>query len=89
MGIGAGMLIRAGGTMAGTTALTSLLQRKLVKVRFGTILFALDCMIMLTGAAVLKDWKAINYSAIYGFVCAKMMDVVIYYKRGISSKKAG
>ena len=77
MGIGAGMLIVAKGTMAGTTALTLLLQRVFRKLSFGTILFAVDSLIVLTGAMIVKDWKAILYSLLYSFCCAKTMDLVI------------
>lgn len=77
MGVGAGMLIRAKGTMAGTTALTLLIQRKLQRLSFGTILFAVDSLIVLTGTIIVGDWRAIPYSLLYSFCCAKMMDVVI------------
>ena len=77
MGIGAGMLIIAKGTMAGTTALTLLLQKVFRRFSFGTILFAIDSLIVLTGAIIIKDWMAVLYSLLYSFCCAKTMDLVI------------
>lgn len=81
MGIGAGLLIRAGGTMAGTTALTLLLQPVLKKLSFGTILFFMDAAIVLMGTIMVGDWKAVVYSLLYSFCCAKVMDIVIDYRR--------
>lgn len=80
MGLGAGLLIKAGGTMAGTTALTLLIQRIVRKVSFGTILFFLDTVIVLIGTFLIKDWMAFVYSQIYSFLCARTMDIVIDYK---------
>ena len=77
MGIGAGMLILAKGTMAGTTALTLLLQRIFKKQSFGTILFSVDSLIVLLGTVIVGNWKAILYSLLYSLCCAKTMDIVI------------
>lgn len=81
MGLGAGLLIRAGGTMAGTTALTLLLQPVLKKLSFGTILFLMDAVIVLMGTIVVGDRKAVVYSLLYSFCCAKVMDMVIDYRK--------
>lgn len=79
MGIGAGLLILAKGTMAGTTALTLLIQRVLRTWSFGTILFCADSLIVLIGSLIVKDWKAILYSLLYSFCCAKTMDLIICF----------
>lgn len=79
MGIGAGLLILAKGTMAGTTALTLLIQPVLKSFRFGTILFFIDSMIIMFGVLIVKDMRAIVYSLLYTFSCAKMMDIIIYF----------
>jgi len=86
MGLGAGLLIRAGGTMAGTTALTLLIREKFPDIHYGTILFGMDACIMLLGAILLKDWKAVIYSTIYGLLVSKMMDVVIDFGKGRTDK---
>lgn len=78
MGLGAGLLILAKGTMAGTTALTLLVQKVLTRFRFGTILFAMDGCIVLLGAVIaVGDWRAILYSLLYSFSCAKTMDLIM------------
>ena len=74
MGVGAGLLILAKGTMAGTTALTLLLERVFKRLSFGTILFAADSLIVVIGG----NWKAILYSLLYSFCCAETMDVVLH-----------
>lgn len=78
MGLGAGMLMAAGGTMAGTTALALLVKKRAARLSYGTILFAMDCTIMLACALALRSWSAILYSALYGFVVAKVMDAVMW-----------
>ena len=88
MGIGAGLLILAKGTMAGTTALTLLLQRVLKKLSFGTILFSVDSLIVLLGSIIVGNWKAILYSLLYSFCCAKTMDIVIAVGRRYGLKTA-
>lgn len=78
MGVGAGLLILAQGTMAGTTALTLLVVRALKeRFHFGTVLFCMDSLIVLLGALIVKDWRAILYSLLYSFCCAKTMDLII------------
>ncbi len=88
MGIGAGLLILAKGTMAGTTALTLLLQRVFKKLSFGTILFSADSLIVLLGSIIVGNWKAILYSLLYSFCCAKTMDIVIAVGRRYGLKTA-
>lgn len=90
MGAGAGLLILAKGTMAGTTALTLLLQRVLKRLRFGTILFAVDSLIVLLGTVIVQNWQAVLYSLLYSFSCAKTMDLVILigHKFGLEPAKS-
>lgn len=89
MGIGAGLLLLAKGTMAGTTALTLLLQRVLRKLSFGTILFCIDSLIVLLGSAVVHNWRAILYSLLYSLCCAKTMDLVLLVGKRFSLEPAG
>lgn len=88
MGLGAGLLILAKGTMAGTTALTLLIQQRVKKLSFGTILFMIDSLIIVLGVIIVKDLKAVIYSLLYAFSCAKMMDVVIYFGRSCGLEPA-
>ncbi len=86
MGVGAGMLIASGGTMAGTTALALLAKRRISRLSYGTILFIMDCAIMLLCALILRSWSAIVYSALYGFIVAKVMDLMIWADKKITAR---
>lgn len=80
MGIGAGLLIAAKGTMAGTTALALLISHRVNKLSYGTILFLMDSCIVIMGSVFVGDWNAILCSEVYAFSCAKMIDVVVFAK---------
>lgn len=86
MGIGAGMLLLAEGTMAGTTALTLLIHPKLRRWSFGTILFVVDSLIILTGTLIVRDWRAIPWSMLYNFCCTRAIDSVMALDRLFTRK---
>lgn len=80
MGIGAGLLMRAGGTMGGTTAIGRILQKKNPKINMGYALFIMDTAIILIGTILLKSFTGLLYSIVYTFVCSKVIDIVYSYK---------
>lgn len=77
MGVGAGLMLRVGGTLAGTTALSMIVQKKLPRFKVGTILLCIDSMIVLAGAILLKNAMALVYSEIYAILCSVAIDWVI------------
>lgn len=81
MGIGAGLLMRAGGTIGGTTAIAKILQKKNPGIHMGSVLFIMDTAIIVTGVLLLKSFTGLLYSVIYTFVCSKVIDVVYMYER--------
>jgi uncharacterized membrane-anchored protein YitT (DUF2179 family) len=89
MGAGAGLLMRAGGTMGGTTAVGRILQKKNPKINMGSALFIMDTAIIIAGAVLLNSFTGFLYSIVYTFVCAKVIDFIYSYKRGSSSKELG
>ena len=76
MGAGAGLLMRAGGTMGGTTALGRLIQNRKPSVNMGIALFVMDTAIILVGSFLLKSFSGLLYSVIYTLVCSKVIDVI-------------
>ena len=80
MGIGAGLLMRAGGTMGGTTAIGRLLQKKNPGLNMGNALFIMDTMIILVGVFLLKSLTGLLYSIIYTFVCSEIIGMICSYK---------
>lgn len=86
MGIGAGLLILAKGTMAGTTALALLLSHAIRKPSYGTVLFLMDSCIVLLGCTILGDWNAILCSVLYALSCAKVIDAVLFIAKTLHRK---
>lgn len=80
MGIGAGLLMRVGGTMGGTTAISRLLQKKYPKTDMGRALFVMDTSIILMGTILLKSFSGLMYSVIYTFVCCKAISWICSFK---------
>ncbi len=76
MGIGAGILLAAKGTMAGTTALAVILQKRIKKFSYGMLLTSMDVCIVLFGSIILKDFRAVPYSVLYTISCNFMIDRV-------------
>lgn len=87
MGIGAGLLLRAGGTMGGTTAVGRILKKYYPKMNMGYALFVMDTAIILTGAVLLKSFTGLLFSIIYTMVCSKAIDIV--YSHQGSGKISG
>ncbi len=86
MGVGAGLLLAAGGTMAGTTALSKIINQKFPRLSVGNILILLDMAVILTGCAILRSVSALLYSVLYTLACSKTIDLVIFLvKRGMEN----
>ncbi len=82
MGIGAGLLLLAGGTMGGTTAIATMISKKNSVFSIGNCLTIMDSFIVLIGAFVLHSVEALIYSLVYAIVCAKTIDLTCkFYNR--------
>ena len=77
MGIGAGLLMRSGGTMAGTTALVRILREHRPKLNFGAVLCTMDTIIILIGVVMIRNLLVLVYSLLYTIVVSFVMDVII------------
>jgi uncharacterized membrane-anchored protein YitT (DUF2179 family) len=78
MGIGAGILLKAGATMGGTTAVARLIQLKYPAFKIGNALILMDGVIIICGVIFLKDYMALVYSILYTVVCMKTIDLILY-----------
>lgn len=87
MGLGAGVLMRAGGTMGGTTAIGRILQRRYTGMNMGYALFIMDTTVILAGVILLKSFAGLLYSVIYTLVCSKVIDMVYSYKGVLRIKR--
>ena len=74
MGIGAGLLMRAGGTMG------RILQKKHPAMNMGNALFIMDTTVILAGSILLKSFTGLLYSVVYTLVCSKAIDMIYSYK---------
>ena len=85
MGIGLGMIIKAGATTGGTTVVGRLVVRKYPNIPIGNVLMVGDFMIITVGSVLLKDWDLLLYSILDLYVCVVAINKVMY---GFDSKVA-
>ncbi len=78
MGIGLGMILKAGATTGGTTVVGRLVVRKHPNIQIGNVLMAGDFVIITVGSILLKDWDLMLYSLINLYICSALNNVVIY-----------
>lgn len=78
MGVGLGLILKAGGTTGGTTVVGRLVVRKFPNLPIGTILMIGDFLIISVGTLLLRDRDLFLYSTINLYVCVVVIDKVIY-----------
>lgn len=76
LGVGLGLVLRAGATTGGTDLAAQMVHRRFSFISVGTFLFAIDCMVILM-AGVVFDVQAALVALIALYVSAKVMDMVI------------
>lgn len=76
IGVGCGLILRAGATSGGTD-IVSMLIVKFAKTKFSSAMFLVESTIVIIGMVVLGDWKLPLYSLISIFVCARTIDYVL------------
>lgn len=80
MGVGAGLYLRAGGSMAGTTALTKLICWRFPRLGYGAMLMTLDVSIAAFGSCAQKNLMMFIYSMIYAVICSKVIEAVMLWR---------
>lgn len=76
IGVGCGLILRAGATSGGTDIISMLIV-KFAKTKFSSAMFLVESTIVIIGMIVLGDWKLPLYSLISIFVCARTIDYVL------------
>ena len=84
LGVGIGLVFRAGATTGGTDLAASLVHKKLPGLRVAWILFVIDICVVISSALV-SDIRIALYSLGAIFLAAKMTD---YVQVGVDSSKA-
>ena len=77
-GTSLGMIYYVGGTTGGLDIVVKILRQKLASVNFGTIMLALDTIIIAVYAMVLGRYESAMYSLIAMYVTTKVVDLVLY-----------
>ncbi len=81
MGIAAGLLMRAGGTMGGTTAITMLIRSRFPKVNITLLQTGMDSLIVVGGCFLLKSFSGLLLSELYALICSKCIAVIVGYEK--------
>lgn len=76
MGLGLGLVLRAGATTGGTDLAAKIIHTHWAVVSVGAVLFALDCVVV-AAAGVVFDVQSALYAVVAILVCAKVMDLVL------------
>ena len=77
-GAGLGMIYYAGGTTGGIDIVVKMLRQRFSQLNFGTMLLALDAVIVVAYALILKKYQSAMYSVISMFVVSKVVDLFLY-----------
>jgi len=85
MGIGLGLILKAGATTGGTTVVGRLVVRKYPNIPIGDVLMVGDFIIITVGSILLKDWDLLLYSILDLYICVIVINKVIY---GLETKAA-
>ena len=77
-GAGLGIIYYVGATSGGIDIVVKILRHRLASVNFGTIMLALDTVIIAAYAMVLGRYESAMYSLICMYVTTKVVDLVLY-----------
>ncbi|MCL2544790.1 MAG: YitT family protein [Clostridia bacterium] len=83
MGVGLGLVMRAGATTGGTVLAAKIIHTRWAVVSVGGVLFALDCLVVVA-AGVVFDVQAALYAMVAILITAKVMDWVL---QGLNTAK--
>lgn len=77
-GAGLGMVYYVGATTGGIDIVAKLLRQKSPHLNFGTVILALDAVIVFAYALILNMYESAMYSIIAMFVVSKVVDLALY-----------
>ncbi len=76
MGIGLGMVLRAGATTGGTDLLAKMIHYHWSPISVGGVLLIIDCLVVIAAGFVF-DAQAALYAMVALLVCSKVIDIVL------------
>ena len=77
-GIGLGLLYYTGATTGGLDIVIKAVRIKYPNIRFGTVMLAVDALVIVAYAFILNKYESAMYSIIALYVVSKMVDLVLY-----------
>ena len=77
-GFGLGLVYYVGATTGGVDIVAKFARRKYPYINFGTIVLAMDCVIIILFAAIFNKIESAMYAVIAMFVASKVVDLVLY-----------
>lgn len=77
-GLGLGLVCSVGATTGGVDIVAKLLRRRYQNIRFGTLILALDLVIIAVFAVIFERYDRGMYGAVAMFISSKVVDFVLY-----------
>ena len=78
IGIGSGIVVRNQATTGGTDIVAKMLRRRYPYINFGTLLFGMNVVVVLTFAFLFKKYDSCMYTMIEMFISSKVVNLVLY-----------
>ena len=83
-GFGLGIIYTTGATTGGMDIVAKFLRAKYQYINFGTLILALDVLVITAFAVIFGKYRSALYGVICMYICSKVIDVVLY--GGVNSK---
>lgn len=77
-GFGLGMLYRTGATTGGSDLIAKLLRRRYPYINFGSMLLAVDVVVIVAFAVIFGKYDSAMYAIICMFITTRVVDLVLY-----------
>ena len=77
-GAGYGLIYTTGTTGGGTDIVAKMLRRRYPYINFGTLLFGMSVVVVLTFAFLFKKYDSCMYTMIEMFISSKVVNLVLY-----------
>ena len=77
-GAGYGLIYTTGTTGGGTDIVAKMLRRRYPYINFGTLLFGMNVIVVLTFAFLFKKYDSCMYTMIEMFISSKVVNLVLY-----------
>ena len=77
-GLGLGIVYTTGATTGGTDVIAKLIREKFPYVNFGTVILALDAVVIGAYAVIFEKYDIAMYTIIAVYIAARVIDMVLY-----------